>query len=464
MSVLVATIITFFLFVAPLFDLTPGLTWHDQQRTLQVASILLSAIGLWINRHLLPVFSFKVHILVGLFFLLGVLSASLSKYPLWSFVEVFLFGGVFIVGLFAYTLTSNCSRQLVLWVMVLLSCVAALLALRFVSSVLAAFYFKADLYPDAVINGFDNVRWFGQFQALSLPVFAGLIAYTGRPLMKWGLFITLVSLWVSAIAIGNRGVWASMIAVGLLFVCLGKDYRQWLKWQLAAVTVAMSLVWFCFIYLAGEFGILGDGMGTSRDLATSSNRLDIWGYTLKGILSAPLFGAGPMGFASNYVFRVAHPHNSVLQIAYEWGIPALLVCFWLFLLFVLSVYKRIRLDSGRLHLVYVSLFAAILAVMADSLVSGVIVMPYSQLWLAVLVGVLASELKMGRAVNCSYRYPIRVKALFQISVCLSCLFLGGVILRDLPTLYPYELRPGKGGDAPRFWSQGSIHGAEGVSR
>jgi len=71
MSVLVAALIAFFLFIAPLFDLTPGLTWHDQQRTLQVASILLSAIGLWVNRHLLPVFSVKVHILVGLFFSVG---------------------------------------------------------------------------------------------------------------------------------------------------------------------------------------------------------------------------------------------------------------------------------------------------------------------------------------------------------------------------------------------------------
>jgi O-antigen ligase len=120
---------------------------------------------------------------------------------------------------------------------------------------------------------------------------------------------------------------------------------------------------------------------------------------LEKIFENPFLGIGPMNLAWD---TLNHPHNSVLQWAAEWGVISLI-----FLLFcVLYALKTwLTLFSGdylrkennlEKNNVTVTLTFTILSGLGYSLVSGVIVMPLSQLMLFTTFGIM-----MGLYQNCS---------------------------------------------------------------
>jgi O-antigen ligase len=88
-------------------------------------------------------------------------------------------------------------------------------------------------------------------------------------------------------------------------------------------------------YLSSHFFIFEwNGLGhTQRRInetnlnELSSGRVEIWQWAIAAIKEQPWFGHGLYGFyflearkASEFIYD--HPHNSLLQMAVEWGIPA----------------------------------------------------------------------------------------------------------------------------------------------
>jgi len=88
-------------------------------------------------------------------------------------------------------------------------------------------------------------------------------------------------------------------------------------------------------------------------------------------------------------FSVAHPHNSILQWASEWGVPAtlLMVCSLVCALAGWMRRRRTELSQGSPDAVtIVALTTALIGAALHSLVSGVLVMPLSQLMLVATAG------------------------------------------------------------------------------
>jgi hypothetical protein len=120
------------------------------------------------------------------------------------------------------------------------------------------------------------------------------------------------------------------------------------------------------------------------------------------VAANPLLGAGPLHFAHVAAAdeNAAHPHNWALQIASEWGIPALLC-----LLGALALGARGLLragaavapaDTGNQHIL-AGLLATGTAIVTDGLLSGLIVMPQSQLMIALYLGLaLGWSVRFGR--------------------------------------------------------------------
>jgi hypothetical protein len=97
----------------------------------------------------------------------------------------------------------------------------------------------------------------------------------------------------------------------------------------------------------------------------------------------------------------AHPHDWVLQIAAEWGLPALLLLgFALFQgmrALVRSRTAMASIESG--NVVLPALLVSGVAVLVDGLVSGLIVMPQSQLAIALYLGFAIAWVRMSAPVE-----------------------------------------------------------------
>jgi O-antigen ligase len=123
----------------------------------------------------------------------------------------------------------------------------------------------------------------------------------------------------------------------------------------------------------------------------ASSRWPLWRRAWEMTLAHPWLGAGPLHFAhyGRDVQIGAHPHNWVLQIASEWGIPAL-ICLMtaiaLGLKKLLAVREHLEPTDSKNYLTLAALLTIAVAILVDGLVSGLIVMPTSQLWIVLYVG------------------------------------------------------------------------------
>ena len=256
-------------------------------------------------------------------------------------------------------------------------------------------------HPNDLIVGFDNYRFFNHVQTVSLPLLALLALRSGSIgsnlyRYRYGLRILIVSWWMLLFVTGGRGTLVGLLAgssAALFF--FRRDAMTWCRHMLIGAMVGLAASWVlytCVPILFGlqPFGLLGNvAARTVEDV--DSGRMSLWRLATEMTMAQPWLGAGPLHFAhvGRFLQVAAHPHNWVLQIASEWGIPALL-CFS-GLIFV--GLRRLTMtvpppDANRPDrlTVLAALLATGIAIVVDGLVSGLIVMPASQLWIALYVG------------------------------------------------------------------------------
>lgn len=104
--------------------------------------------------------------------------------------------------------------------------------------------------------------------------------------------------------------------------------------------------------------------------------------------SSPWLGVGPMHFAHVYNGEAAHPHNIYLQCLAELGLPATLLLASVTLYALWRWVHDLRQVSVERLPQVAGLFTAAVGVLMDALVSGNFVMPLSQLWIVVTLGMM----------------------------------------------------------------------------
>nr|WP_248804692.1 O-antigen ligase family protein [Pseudomonas sp. MWU13-2100] len=311
-----------------------------------------------------------------------------------------------------------------------------------------------------MITGFSNKRFYGQFQTFTLPLLALplLLSTTKRSTQVW-VFSLLSLWWLIAVTGGTRGTWLGMgVAACVLFIC-GHSGKRWITWQLPAVVVGVTLYWLLFSVLTGYLGIEVSNFASDRLTTSLSGRGPIWQQAWDMIRERPWLGFGPMHFADIHNPVAAHPHQAILQWASEWGIPSTLLVMWLVGRGLWATFRLIRERSTSddpTDLLRLCLFASLIGALTQSMVDGVIVMPYSQLWLSLVVGwLMALHVWKGE--------PAKPNAFIHWSwmgiSTAAVLFLVYVVIRDVPHLDErnklYQQQYG-GHFQPRFWTQGVI--------
>lgn len=434
------------LLLAPLFDIIPGSTWYDQQRTLQILAIVVAGLGGLFHGWL------KIEICArsGLWLLvaLGVLSSVLGVNPLWSLTELATFCGLFLVVLFtgSFVALQEWAAPVVLRLAIFVS---VALTIKFLVSILSAVSHGLPLYPQSLMSGFDNIRFFGQLQTMAIPLMVVMPAlFPVEKRYKWVIALALLASWFVCIIGGTRGSWVALIAVMFVFLMMGTVWRHWALVQVAALSVAVGLYLGMMSFVSAE---LVSG-GAERLVMSSSGRIELWGVALAGFLESPFWGVGPMGFAALDQPHSNHPHNVLLQLGYEWGGLALAVSLLVVGRLLWLAYKHEAREVEGPRMERVAVLASILAACLHSLVSGVFVVPYTQLWLAVLVGVYWGM--SNPAAICPEgwkRQPRNYPVILFFGAAVLWLVL--VAYRDLPGKIAAETTPGQG---MRFWTDGQI--------
>jgi hypothetical protein len=378
----------------------------------------------------------------------------------YSLREICLYLLLFIFSQYiAYFYKEN-SEKFMTAIWILLISFGCLYALKFFIGFGLHLYGDYPIWPGwsykSALFGWSHPRFFNQIQVWTLPLFiVGAIRFKADHPIFSKVFLFLAGFWwCLLLGAGGRGATLCLVIAGaILLIALGKKGKQWLKTY--SFTFAVGTAAFFLI-----FYVLGSTPAYMLR-TTSSGRLEIWQNVLSGITANLFLGNGIYQFSAlENNFEWAHPHNSVLQIAYEFGVPvliilALVVCLGLYLFISQNLSDDI--SSGELN-IRAGLTVSLLAGCGYSLVSGVIVMPLSQIWMALVVGWAMGMYRLHTKQN--LETTSKAKIIFgKFCVAATVFFLSYSIIADVPELKRnQELYNQKHDNIynPRFWQQGKI--------
>ena len=240
---------------------------------------------------------------------------------------------------------------------------------------------------------FANVRFFNQYQAYALLMLTVPLSLLRLPLV-WRALVLLIgaNLWALQWALGGRAVWvgfaAAMLLVGMLTRTKG---LSWIVAQLS-LCVAGGLLFLLLGAVQSDAERGGDALPeklsvVDRGWQSVGERGAMAQSALEIIRNRPLLGIGPGQFGLHHATTMAaHPHNSLLQLLSEYGLIAGSAAILLGIFLLTLALKRLRPTDGKIDSVDMALAAALIFGLVESLFSGNLIMPHSQVLLCVIAG------------------------------------------------------------------------------
>lgn len=360
------------------------ISWYDQHRIGQIFIFFLVGVFFLLYRGSYISFG-KWGWAWAAVIALGMLSSALSANKVAGFTEVGLLVCSIGLATFIATLHSRWPAETRFCFLLALRLTCYGLVLQFWLSYFAALshpglYF----HPWMLIDGFSNVRFQGQFFTMALPV---LLVATWGEKTRYSNVLHALDTWVvlsgvcMVVIAGTRGTLAAWAITSVVFAFGGPNLRRIALWMVACVLGGLLLAPALMEFLPGG----AKGLRTSVESLTGlSGREVIWGLALDAIRENPWLGIGPMGF-SDISNVAAHPHQAFLQIAAEWGIPATI-----FICFILAkAFKKLFKMNNNFPML--SLIFAIFSALIQSMADGVIVTPYSQIFLIIIIGLTVNS-------------------------------------------------------------------------
>lgn len=310
-----------------------------------------------------------------------------SVYPYFAIIEISHLLALIILALAVRNLTSI--RMNSIWVWVVFSS-QLLLAEAFTVAFLASILNELPFQWNSPFLAFSNVRFFNQYQVLTLPLGALALLYAPRR-YQLAIWVVATAWWTLHFATASRSAWLAVLCSSAIVLLFLRDHaKYWLRIQ----GLAAFLGGIFYFVMSGLFDAPGITSVVERGY-TDTSRWLLWEYALEDIAKSPILGVGPMHYAFFHGNTYSHPHNAWLQIAAEWGLP--LATALIFVLFsaarrVVSYIKGLPVDSPKTT-ICIALFAALVGGFIDSLFSGSINMPLTQTTLAFLAGWLSANMR-----------------------------------------------------------------------
>lgn len=382
------------------------LTWHDQHRIEQIALLGVVALGgltVWrldLSESIMRLPGW-VKVVFAWGFGVGMLSAVAADYPRLASLEwatlLLLLG----LALLLARQAGQANALFDIWAPRLIVALAVVIALKIMAGYMAAVVVMRHLDSVMLFEGtFSNRRFFGQVASMIVPLLAYPLLRGGMPKhTRAALFVLLAVWWMLVMVSGTRGTWVALvlasIVVAVVSWCASK---RWLGVQALAFGLGALLYVFLFVWLPFWLGLDAALENRLSRFSALNGRAELWALAWEQIQTHPWLGVGPMHFAAVRNSFGAHPHNAVLQLAAEWGVPAALALILPAVAGTLRLLTRLREPQATTNVLLVCLTASLLAAGAQSMVDGVIVIPYTQTLLVLVIGWTLGEYSRDRGV------------------------------------------------------------------
>jgi len=354
---------------------------------------------------------------------------------------------------------------------------------EFLTSYIAAFIVDGKIDFRLLFPHFGNIRFFNQFQIWLIPiVLAPLVMLKINNRATCFSLYLISGLWITILITSqSRGAQLAVILALIITIGVyGPASRRLLKVSMTTIGIGISFYLLLFKLIPNFISFLLEKNIASTNLVrvvdkseSSVVRLQLLKQSFTHILENPIFGIGPMHTAY-YPGQHAHPHNSLLQICSEFGIPFCLLSAGLLAIFIWrwirfsKISKKSNTQQQTFSSIYqsklennqqlgIALFFSLIAGLIYSLVSGVFVMPMSQTMLFITVGLMIGLLN-AQGVQASSISTFKSVSL-QIMVGILAI---GLLLTTLPHLTTRVLHPffatymPEYTVGPRYWELGGL--------
>ena len=394
-------------------------------------------------------------LLLTIFFAFGVISASVSAFPNWAFLEL---GNYFLLALLAlfiaYSIQNNTDVEKSI---IITFCIAvALYLVAFLASLFAGLT-SGLLDYHYLLSGFINRRFLNQFQSISFPILLMAPIFLNSGKRAYLALSALAAFWFMLMLVSDgRGVIIASL-IGLLLSCVLIPFFR-MKWLLhSAFVISLGIL----IFLGFEYLLSFNEVVNGNVLRGSSGgRITIWLQIIETIKENPILGIGPMHYAILPTpFTIAHPHNITLQLMAEYGIPAALALVtFISISFIFWVKQQQATSTQNQSVVPIALTASFITAVIHGHLSGVFVMPLSQLSFMVICGWMIgiSRTTDPKSVKV-FPFKIRIMLILISILFLSAMLTGSyshlkslALGEDLQAANPNTEYPAA--NASRYWS------------
>jgi len=481
---LVLLLIFSYILLTPSFDLMPDVGMYNEKRILECLIFLIAAMTLLFDKHLrykwIDVFTalpLAIRYMLFSILVIGLISATNAQQITAALLDVALYSLIFIMIIMLAAIHSLVGLKWFasLFMITLLASISLYLT-TFVSGQIAASLEPVPLLQQSLFANFAHLRFFSQFQSWTLPLVILpllLVPRLSRSLKILTLIIA-AGWWYLLFTSGTRGtILGLIIAFAAVAIVFGRHALPWLKWQGIAVAAGL-LMYLTFFFILPTISN-NDASSVventvDRKLMHSTGRFRLWEKAGQMIADKPLLGVGPMHYGCDLDNKTAaHPHNSILQIAAEWGLP---VAFLLLALILFGLFRWILcgrnlllkpptqlvtgLDEAQL---YPALLASSITAAIHSLFSGIIIMPLSQMIMIIIIGwMIAVYHRNGE------KHLIKKHSHFAL-IALLLISSGTLVYTTTPDIFNlFEMQQTFLSEhptsrvLPRFWQQGRICG------
>ncbi|WP_320409869.1 O-antigen ligase family protein [Candidatus Ichthyocystis hellenicum] len=242
------------------------------------------------------------------------------------------------------------------------------------------------LVPFYLTSGYSNPRFLNSVQIITLCFFPLVISIIRKKFAQ-KLLTILASAWL-ALLLMTHGRGALISWVSSIFIVHLIYQQKSAKWVKKSLLILLFGVIIYIIMSQIIPSIYHHSSITSENfwkIGQKEHRLELWNICLTLIRKHPWFGIGPMELSLKQYGINGHPHNFILQIATEMGIPVAILTIWIIFQALFTEIKVSRRES-TLPIRHISTMAAVIASLIYSLMSGAFIYPMGQTWFFLTLG------------------------------------------------------------------------------